>query len=129
MADIDRFQQILEELVAEIPEQLFCELNGGVMLLPETKIHTQGQGNNLYTMGEYCVQIPGLGRYIVIYYGSFIHVHGSSITDRMLREEIRKTLAHELRHHMESLSGVRDLEIIDQQRLNEYYKQNINNEN
>ena len=129
MADIDRFQQILEELVVEIPEQLFRELNGGVMLLPETKIHTQGQGNNLYTMGEYCVQIPGLGRYIVIYYGSFIHVHGSSITDRMLREEIRKTLAHELRHHMESLSGVRDLEIIDQQRLNEYYKQNINNEN
>ena len=35
----------------------------------------------------------------------FIHMHGSSITEKMLREEIRKTLVHELWHHMESLSG------------------------
>jgi hypothetical protein len=47
----------------------------------------------------------------------------------VLRDEIRKTLLHELRHHIESLSGVRDLEYEDELRLESYYlrKENFDN--
>ena len=118
--DIDSFHNMLEELSEEIPEALFRELNGGIVTLPEARIHAKSGTPRLYTMGEYRVQIPGLGRYIAIFYGSFMRVYGANPNPRTLRRELRKTLLHEFRHHMESLAGERDLEIIDKQKLQEY---------
>ena len=125
--DIDSFQQILDEVAEEIPEDLLQNLNGGILVLPEIQYHPQATDRDLYVMGEYHVQIPGLGRYIVMYYGSFERVFGAHTPneDPVLRREMRKTLIHELRHHVESLSGVKDLEKEDERRLAAYHMRKI----
>ena len=125
--DIDGFQYALEEASRDIPDELLKNLNGGIVVLPQLKLHPGALSRDLYIMGEYHVQIPGLGRYIVLYYGSFERVFGrnTSNNNHSLRNEIRKTLIHELRHHIESLSGVRDLEHEDDMRLEAYYLQRM----
>ena len=57
-------------------------------------------------MGEYCRQYH-LGRFIVIYYGSFAQVYGH-LPKEDLAKRLRKVLLHEFRHHLESLAGERD---------------------
>lgn len=120
--DIDSFQAALEEAADDIPAELLNELNGGIVVLPEYKYHPGAPAGELYVMGEYHVQIPGMGRYIAMYYGSFERVFGiwTPSDDATLRKEIRKTLIHELRHHIESLSGVKDLEREDERFLEAY---------
>ena len=120
--DIDSFHKVLEDAAAEIPDELMRELNGGISILPEAKVHPKTHERAIYIMGEYRVEIPGLGRYINLYYGSFEKVFGigTPSDDPRLKEEIRKTLLHELRHHIEMLSGVRDLEIQDEVTLSKW---------
>jgi predicted Zn-dependent protease with MMP-like domain len=128
--DIDGFSIALDEAAEQIPEELLRGLNGGIIVLPDIKMHPNDPQRNLYIMGEYHVQIPGLGRYIVLYYGSFERIFGVATPNdnATLREEIRKTLIHELRHHIESLSGVRDLEYEDELKLESYYLRHKYNE-
>jgi len=115
---------MLEEISSEIPGELFKELNGGVVVLPEAQLHPASIGPSpLYTLGEYRVQIPGLGRYIAIFYGSFIKIYGENPNPEKLRKEVRKTLRHEFRHHIESLAGARDLEIEDKMNILKYKSQ------
>ena len=121
--DIDQFHELMDEISAGIPEEILRDLNGGIVLLPEAKLHRDDLAGNLYTLGEYRVQIPGMGRYVAIFYGSFIKVHGLHPNRRKLREELRKTLLHELRHHLESLAGVRDLEVFDDEQIAKYKEQ------
>ncbi len=64
---IDEVNDILDRVYDEFPEALFQELNGGVLLL-EDALPDPDAGEDVYIMGEYCVD--GLGRYINIYYGS-----------------------------------------------------------
>ena len=120
--DIDQYHSILEEISEGIPEEILRELNGGIVLLPEAKLHHGDMAGDLYILGEYRVQIPGLGRYVAIFYGSFVKVYGEQPDVRRLRAELKKTLLHELRHHMESLAGVRDLEVVDEEHLAQYRK-------
>ena len=120
--DIEQFHTILEELSVDIPSEILQELNGGIVLLPEAKLHRDDLAGDLYILGEYRVQIPGLGRYVAIFYGSFMKVYGDKPNMYKLRMELRKTLLHELRHHMESLAGVRDLEVFDEERIEQYRK-------
>ena len=58
---------------------------------------------DLYILGEYC-EDPYLGRSIVIYYGSIEPVCGD-LSPLELRRELRDTLRHEFRHHVEALAG------------------------
>lgn len=108
---------MLDEIAAELPGEIFNDLNGGVSLLPETKISTADPDGGLYTLGEY--RRDQMGRYIVLYYGSIRAVHGNS-TREDLCMELKKLLSHELTHHLESLAGERDLEIEDERRIDEY---------
>ncbi|MGE5494488.1 MAG: metallopeptidase family protein [Burkholderiales bacterium] len=118
MISIDEMENMLNELAAELPEEFFRELNGGVILLSQAKLHPESKGGGLYALGEY-YSGGAMGRYIAIYYGSFIKVYGGVSVER-LRAELRKTLRHEMRHHLESLSGERDLEIEDEQYIAKY---------
>jgi len=105
---------ILDEIAEELPQAFFKDLNGGILLLPEAR---QGPGDTslgIYTMGEYVRD--GMGRYIIIYYGSFAALYAYS-SPKKLREELRETLLHEFTHHVESLAGARDLEIKDDMEL------------
>ena len=85
--------------------------------MPETKLSESDPSGGLYTLGEY--RRDQMGRYIVLYYGSIRAVHGYEPPDEM-RNSLRKLLAHELTHHIESLAGERDLEIEDELDLAEY---------
>jgi len=108
---------MLDEIASGLPEEIFSELNGGVSLLPETKLSTADPDGGLYTLGEY--RRDQMGRYIVIYYGSVCAVHANASREK-LRKILKKLLAHELTHHLESLAGQRDLEIEDEMELDEY---------
>lgn len=111
---------ILEEITADFPPELINNLNGGIILLPETKLHEKHINNDLFVLGEYHVDRT-FGRYIVIYYGSFMRIHGSSSRSE-LKEKLTHTLKHEFRHHLESLAGEKGLEIDDAKYISEYLR-------
>ncbi len=111
MVSITQMQNMLDDIVEELPKELFRELNGGIVLLPEAKKHEKG--GDIYILGEY--HRGGLmGRYISIYYRSFYYIYGK-LSEEELEEKLRSTVRHELRHHIESLAGADDLERIDEE--------------
>ena len=114
---IEQAGAVLDELAEELPPEFYRELNGGILLDPGTKPHPDAPG--LLIMGEYHVQ-PALGRYIVIYYGSFARLYGG-LSDEEWTNELRRTLRHEFTHHVESLAGARDLEIKDEDQMDRYW--------
>lgn len=121
MISIDEMEVMLDELAAELPEEFYSELNGGIILLPQAKLHPESRANDLYTMGEY-YRDGSLGRYIALYYGSFLRVYGS-LSEEQLKAQLRQTLRHEFRHHLESLAGERGLEIEDDQYIEQYLRE------
>ena len=59
----------LEEIAGEFPDAFFEELDGGIQLEEEALPDPDFPPGEMYIMGEYCHDM--LGRYIVLYYGSF----------------------------------------------------------
>jgi len=122
---------MLDEIAEEMPEDFYRELNGGIFLSPETKMHPDnpkdGCGQmNLYIAGEYHNErtgYGGLGRYIAVYYGSFVKLYGR-LGPKAQKDELRRVLVHEFTHHMESLAGEHGLEIKDAENI-EKYKRNF----
>jgi len=109
---------LLDTLAEELPTEFYRELNGGVLLESGAKPHPDVPG--LFVMGEYHTH-PVLGRYIVIYYGSFVRLFGG-MPDSHWTSELRRTLRHEFTHHIESLAGARDLERWDEEQMDKYRK-------
>ncbi len=122
MISIDEVQDILDGLAEELPKEFYNELNGGILLLPETKESPYAKHDDLYILGEYQVS-PGMGRLIKIYYGSFMKLYGY-LDKEELTKRLRHTLRHEFTHHLESLGGERGLEIKDAQFINKYLNEN-----
>lgn len=118
MITLHDMEDMLDEMAAGFPPDLFNDLNGGVVVVPEHKLHEKSVGKDLYTLAEY-VTDPLLGRYIVFYFGSFVRVYGRH-SSREFRDEVLKTLKHELRHHLEALAGEKDLDIEDAIDIAEY---------
>jgi len=99
---LDQFEFLATSFIDEIPAKLCAELNGGFLLLPEVK-----RDGEFYIMGEY-VEDGVMGCSIILYYGSFVNLlEGSSRGE--WEKELRETIIHELRHHLESRAGVDDL--------------------
>lgn len=121
MVPIGMAEEMLAELMDELPEAFFESLNGGVCLLPEAKPDPEFPGEDLYILGEYC-EDPYLGKSIVIYYGSFAPVFGD-LSPLEMRRELRDTLRHEFRHHVESLAGENGLDIEDEKWLQQYLEE------
>lgn len=119
MMTIDAMHEILDEISREVPEEFYRELNGGVILLEDEVVSPEAADGDLYTLGEYC-EDELMGRYIVIYYGSFQAVFGQE-SEAVVREELRETLFHEFTHHLESLAGEYGLEIKDEEELRKYF--------
>ena len=118
MKEYEKVEKMLDDILDATPAELFRELSGGVILSEDIKRHPNSLPYRpLYIMGEY--QCDQMGRRIVIYYGSFNHVYGY-LPDEKFYEKLRHTFAHELRHHMEQLSGVKDLERYDAERFGRY---------
>ena len=115
---IDEMQDILDGLAEELPFAFYEGLNGGILLLPEVKYSDYAKNKDLCILGEYC-RNHAMGRYIVIYYGSFIRTFGH-LPKEVMRAELRKTLRHEFTHHIEGLAGERGLEKKDADYLRDY---------
>lgn len=114
----EEFSALLEELACELPEVFFEGLNAGILISDEAPLHPESRTEQpLYTLGQYCCD--QLGRYIVLYYGSFYRLF-RGMPRTAIERQMRKTLRHEFRHHLESLSGLRDLEEQDELELHRY---------
>ncbi|MDO5717860.1 MAG: metallopeptidase family protein [Tissierellia bacterium] len=114
---IDRMHEILDEIAQDIPRDFYKGLSGGIVLLPDAKLHKEAVNDDLYIMGEY--HRSRMGKYIKIYYGSFKKVY-PYLDEANLKEKLRHTLIHEFTHHLEGLSGLKDLEVEDEIMINEY---------
>ena len=115
---IEEVHRMLDQIAEELPEEFFKELNQGIVLLPEYKLHPESREiDRLYIMGEYGRSIAG--RHIAIYYGSFERVY-NRLSMESLKEELKDTLLHEFTHHLESLAGERGLEIQDSEDMARY---------
>ncbi len=120
MITLDEMEAMLNELAEELPKEIYKGLNGGIVLLPESKENPIGRSNDLYILGEY--HGGGmLGRYITIYYGSFMRVFGN-LNREAIKGKLMHTLKHEFVHHLESMAGERDLEIEDARFISDYLK-------
>lgn len=108
MLSFEEAGRILDEAADALPEGIFDGLNGGVNLLPEAKRGEDGR----YIMGLY--HHDGMGRYIEIFYGSFLALYPDA-PDAEVAEELRKTLRHELTHHVENKAWDRTLEKWDEE--------------
>ncbi|HCX03131.1 MAG TPA: hypothetical protein DHM42_01490 [Clostridiales bacterium] len=125
MISIKEMEEMLNEIAEELPQQIYKRLNGGIILLPETKQNPKRQATNLYILGQY--HHGGvMGRYISIYYGSFKRVYGN-LPKEELRKKLMKTLKHEFTHHLESMAGEKDLEIEDEKFIREYFQKRDRN--
>jgi len=114
----EEFGEMLDEVADELPKEIFINLNGGINLIPDILPHPEGTGGNLFILGQY--HHGGmLGRYITIYYGSFMQLYSRS-SRQFLRKELDRVLRHEFLHHLESMAGEKDLEIQDAIRLASY---------
>lgn len=118
--DIDKAQEILDRVAESLPKEFFNELNGGILLLSESKKSPYAQNDDLWIMGEY-IRSGTMGRMIKIYFGSFEMMY-SYLPDDEVAEKLRATLLHEFTHHLESLGGERGMEIEDEINLREYLK-------
>ncbi len=118
MVSIERFEDILDELAEELPSEFYEGLNGGIFVQPERKLHPADPDGRLCIMGEYHNESI-MGRYIVLFYGSFAQIFGK-LSEDALKTEMRKVFRHEFRHHIEGRAGVRDLEIWDERQLESY---------
>lgn len=115
----EEMQQVLTEIADSLPQAIYRELNGGIILLPEYKLHPEGVQDNLYILGEYHFEPRGFGRYITIYYGSLCRAHGHLPREEQV-QRLRVVLHHELTHHLEHLAGDKSLEVQDAAELARY---------
>ncbi|MCD7884624.1 MAG: metallopeptidase family protein [Lachnospiraceae bacterium] len=116
----DEFETAAYEIADTFPADFYRELNGGIMVKTRALLHPADQHGDLFVLGEYH-RDRYLGRFIVLYYGSFMRCCGTW-DEEALRGKLRKVLLHEFRHHLESLAGERDLEIEDAMNISRYTK-------
>lgn len=84
MITFDECGAMLDEIADSMPYELYRDLNGGISLLPQLKVHPKALNNDLFILGEYIRN--SLGSAIVFYYGSINRVYGS-----LDNEEYRKS--------------------------------------
>lgn len=120
MMTLEETELELNRLVDSLPQEIFFELNGGVLLKEEVKLSKNRVADDLYVLGEYH-RDHILGRYIIIYYGSMLKVYPNTSHERFVKK-LDEVLKHELTHHLESRANERDLEIEDERTLRNYYE-------
>ena len=121
MVTFEECADMLDEIADSMPYELYHELNCGISLLPQLKVHPIALRNDLFIMGEYIRN--NLSNAIVFYYGSIARVYGN-VSNERLKKELARILRHELRHHNEHLAGCDDLGILDDEQIVDYLKRN-----
>ena len=112
----------LEEISQKFPDAFFEELDGGIQLEEQALPDPEFPPGEMYIMGEYCHDM--LGRYIVLYYGSFAALaEREDWGQETWEDELYTTLSHELTHHMEGRGGLHALDDRDAEELEEYRRE------
>ncbi|MEY8403687.1 metallopeptidase family protein [Oscillospiraceae bacterium 44-34] len=106
----------LEEIVQEFPESFFEDLGGGIQLEERALQDPDFPPGEMYVMGEYVHDL--LGRYILLYYGSFAALLPDE-DEEGWKDEIFATVAHEFTHHLEETAGLHSLDDKDMEFLRE----------
>ena len=75
MMTIDEFEEAMDQIAEELPEEFYRELNGGILILPEKRKSPYAKADDLWVLGMY-VHSSSMGRLIEIYYGSFCEDEG-----------------------------------------------------
>ena len=101
----------LEEIVQEFPESFFEDLGGGIQL------EERALQDPDFPPGEMYVH-DLLGRYILLYYGSFAALLPDE-DEEGWKDEIFATVAHEFTHHLEETAGLHSLDDKDMEFLRE----------
>lgn len=120
MISTEEYRTIISELMDELPEAFFRQLNGGVIVSEATVIPDYALAEDLYTLGQY--EVYAGVRQIVMFKGSFDRVY-PRVSAEKARELLRGVLRHEFRHHVEFLSGIHNassLEASDARHKREY---------
>ena len=120
MISTEEYQEIISELMDELPEEFFQKLTGGVIMSESLKIPDYARGNDLCTLGQY--QVYYGVRQIVMYKGSFDRLYPQAGVSEA-RETLRGVLRHEFRHHIEYLGGIHNsssLEAEDERKKQDY---------
>ena len=112
----DQMGDWLEEIAGEFPEAFFTDLDGGIQLEEKALPDPDFPPDEMYVMGEYVHD--NLGRYILLYYGSFAALL-SEEDEEAWRDEIFATVAHEFTHHLEETAGLHTLDDKDFEFLQE----------
>ena len=120
MIGSEEFQNILTELLDELPDAFFRELSGGVIVSEAVEIPDYARADDLFTLGKYKVY-SGV-RQVVLYKGSFDRAYPNADA-AAAKEILRGVLRHEIRHHLEYLGGIHDetsLEAEDERKKRAY---------
>lgn len=99
VVSIDSFIEMADRIIDGIPDRFLIDLNGGFNITEECK-----KDGEYYIMGEYTSD-DMLGSVIMIYYGSFVFLLENKSMDEW-ENELKETILHELRHHVEIMAGV-----------------------
>jgi hypothetical protein len=96
---IDSFTGMAGRMIDGIPDRFLKDLNGGFNITGECK-----KDGDYFIMGEY-INDDLLGAVIMLYYGSFVALlAGQGVA--AWESELKETILHELRHHVEIMAGV-----------------------
>ena len=112
----DQMGDWLEEIAQEFPEAFFEDLDGGIQLEERALSDPDFPPGEMYVMGEYVHD--NLGRYILLYYGSFAALLEEE-DEEGWKDEIFATVAHEFTHHLEETAGLHALDDKDLEFLRE----------
>ena len=119
----DQMGDWLEEIADQFPDAFFEDLDGGIQLEERELSDPNFPPGEMYVMGEYVHDT--LGRYILLYYGSFAALLAEE-DEEAWKDEIFATVAHEFTHHLEETAGLHALDDKDlavlQQALEDYQK-------
>ena len=107
---LQSFAERLDRMVDKVPAPILRRLNGGVTVSPEAR-RRPDDPPGVFVLGEYITD-PFLGALVVLYHGSFAELFAGD-PDAVWEREMWDTLRHELRHHVEGLAGVSDLDAED----------------
>lgn len=118
--DIDTFTELADAMAEEIPPALLEGLNGGIAIEARAERRSDDPPG-VYLLGEYITD-DLLGCFIVLYYGSFRRLFRGE-PDEVWANELRTTLRHEVRHHVEARAGLHDLDDDDDEQLRRLWQE------
>jgi predicted Zn-dependent protease with MMP-like domain len=94
------FEREVDRVLEDLPQWVLDEVDNLIVVVEDEPTEEQGdvlgiyEGVSLAERGDYWGALPDR---IVIFYGPHLEL---GLTDQELKEEIRKTVLHELGHHL-----------------------------